>query len=82
MDAKPGEQISVDVEDLLQTGGSELDEGAQQLVCDAVAIGDEGQAQRLRSWQLLGDLLAVGQRGIVRKDEAGDVNCGDAAKRQ
>ncbi|ERF76994.1 hypothetical protein EPUS_06862 [Endocarpon pusillum Z07020] len=48
---KSGEQISVGVEiaavaeDLLHTGSSELDKRAQQIVCNAVAIGDEGEAQ-------------------------------------
>lgn len=87
MNAKPGKQISVGVEvavaeDLLQTGGSKLDEGAQQFVCGVVAISDDGQAQWLRNWQLLGDVLAVGQRGVIEEDEAGDVNCEDAAKNQ
>ncbi|KAJ5462459.1 hypothetical protein N7530_010664 [Penicillium desertorum] len=77
---EPGEQISVGVEiaagaeDLLQAGGGEIDEGAQQIVCTAVAIGDEGEAQRLGGRQLGGDLRPVGQRGVVEDDEAGDVD--------
>ena len=64
--AKPVEQIRAGIEvtavaeDFLQAGGGELDERAQQLICGAVTIGDEGEAQRLVGWQLLGDLLTVG----------------------